>query len=656
MPEKAGELLTALVELAFLESSGREAGEEHFQFRHTTFLEFLAAKHVASSLNRDGWSPAEVDAWHPASGWQKVKAGHLLDAQAFEPAWEPIIVFIAGLMKEPLPLFEILADRKKDDLYRHRLGLLCRCFRALYASEQATMSRAMEPVFEEILRIAKRCEHDDAGHRKPWLDWIEILAQSPTAIERLCAGLLRLDGRYRGWTVSGKVQELLERVLVRGRVPASVVEAIARLGESAERQWGVNTLRLALSLAEDQQRRELVARFLDLVLRPDTDNSLKVRIAEALAIFGDDSSAVQGGELLISLAQSGSSESRAAIDALPELLQTKLAPVAAPILVDNLLNPSKASGTGNQYSPFWLAWKLIGKAKDEPRNPWSAMFLAIILFADREEDRLKLWAAQVLAQRSEHHLKELGLETLKELVQAKRSHAWVYAARWLVENGPSEVAAKARATLFAEAADHGSDHQHEATAELLNMGAISPIGEPIEDVVREAVLRELATHGQKYGSRLHVSAPGVPPGNIDQELFADNPAAVIRVLHTFRGPSPYFRERDDPNEEKRRERSWNALLLRGTRYWPDVLRCSIQSANEGVSTDLGALSIIVHAANGSDLLALLRKTMERMPVSSGARPELLEELYERGWRLRFRGRRIEVLRRGREEPRADFGF
>ena len=84
------------------------------------------------------------------------------------------------------------------------------------------------------------------------------------------------------------------------------------------------------------------------------------------------------------------------------------------------------------------------------------------------------------------------------------------------------------------------------------MGVVDPLGGPIRNEVHEAVVQKLKEYGRKYGSRLHVSVPGVPKGNVDLELFADNPAAVIKLLHTFNGPSPYLRDRDDPNEEERR--------------------------------------------------------------------------------------------------------
>jgi len=354
--------------------------------------------------------------------------------------------------------------------------------------------------------------------------------------------------------------------------------------------------------------------------------------------------------MLISLAQDESFafENRdRAVNALVSLLETSLAPIAAPVLVNNLLNPSSRHH-------FWLAWRIIGKAEKEPDSPWPTVFLAIILFADREDDqRLNLWSAQVLSSRSQPSLRDMGLQALWDLTQSKHSHAWVYAARWLVEHGPRELAKKAREALFDAATSHERDRRLEATAELLAMGTIDPLGGPIQSVVSEAVLRELEEHGQRYGSRLHVSGPGTPKGNVDLELFADNPAAVIKLLHTFHGPSPYLRDGGDPNEEKKEMRHWNAMLLHGTRYWPEVLRCSIQAVNEGADPDRdGALGIMLFGASGSDLLDLLRKTVAMGNSGARTRHYLLEELTERGWRFRFRGRRIEVLRKGREEPGA----
>jgi hypothetical protein len=268
--------------------------------------------------------------------------------------------------------------------------------------------------------------------------------------------------------------------------------------------------------------------------RPETSEELKVRLAEAVAMFGDTTASGNAGERLISLAQNESGQfnnSERAVMALVSLLDTGLAPIAAPVLVSNLLNPSSRHH-------FWLAWRIIGKAEKEPNNLWSAVFLSIILFSDREDDqRLKLWSAQVLTKHSKPHLRDLGLMTLWDMTRSRDSHSWVYAARWLVEHGPSELANKARKALFDEATNQGSDERRVVTAELLEMGAIDPLGKPIQNVIHETVLRELEEYGRKYGSRLHVSVPGVPKENVDLELFADNPAAVIKQ---FLSQDPVF--------------------------------------------------------------------------------------------------------------------
>lgn len=644
----AAKQLSRIVEIGLLVPCAPDSGLEHFEFAHSTFRDFLAASHIAAASNHDGWDKAEVESWQTDSGWSMVNVRQMLDTHAFEPTWQSLVVFIAGLLKDPLCLLQILADRRKDDLYRHRFGLLCRCYRALSASRQLDIAPRIEFVFEEVLRVAKRCEHDDTAHRKPWLEWAEMLLPSAGGAERLCRRLLTLNGRYHGWAVSLKVLDLLDRVLMRGKVSPSVVETIAEVGVHDEHHWGVNTARLALRIAEEGHRQELVSRFMRILENPDSPDRIKIRLAEAVATTADATASIRAGELLIAFAQDDSlafEHSEKAVNGLVSLLETSLAPIAAPLLVNHLLNPSSRH-------QFWLAWRIIGKAEIKPMNPWSAVFLGITLFADREDDRrLKLWSGQVLAKHSQPTLRNLGLRILLELALEKKSHSWVHAARWLVENGPAELAENARAVLLAEASNPMSDHRQVAMAELLEMGAVDPDGGPIRDAVREAVLRELEEHGEKYGSRLHVSVPGTPRGNVDLELFADNPAVVIKLLHTFNGPSFYLRDGDDPNEEKKRMRHWNAKLLQGTRYWPEVLKCSKQIADKCENPWLdGAFGIVVYAASGSELVGLLRKAFTRGRRDIKTRQYLLEELNERGWRLSLHGRQVEVLRKGREEP------
>lgn len=648
--EHATALLSRAMTVGVLVPSASPGDDVHVEFAHPTLRDFLVATHLASQVNRDGWEKAVVEVFRADSGWCLVSVSSILDAEAFDPNWQPVLEFVAGLMNEPLALLNVLADRRRDDHYRHRLGVFCRCYRSLSSSRQSSIASTIAPVFEEVVRIAKRCEHDDEGHRRPWLDWAELLLPSVAGAGALCGALLALQGRYHGWAVSLKVLELFERVLARETVPPSVVELIARVAERDEHQWGANTARLALRLADDSLRGRLVLRFLDVLDASETASAVKVRLAEAIATAGAGGASTRAAEALIRLAQDGSLPfdiSDKAIHGLVALFDTNMAPIAAPLLVNHLLNPSSSHH-------FWLAWRIIGKAETAANSPWSGVFLAIILFSDREDDqRLKLWSAQVLSKHSQLHLRELGEATLLTVAQEKKSHSWAHAARWLVESGPAELAAKGRAALLAEAGNPESENRLVATAELLEMGAIDPRGGPIQDALREAVLRELDEHGRQYGSRLHATAPGVPPGNLDSELFADNPEVVIKLLHTFNGPSFYIRDRDDPNEETRRMRYWKARLLFGTRYWDDVMRSSFEAVNEGADPDRGeAWSIVLFAATGTALVDLLRTSMKPGRAAKRERELLLEELYERGWRLRFRLRQVEVLRKGLEAPRS----
>jgi hypothetical protein len=189
------------------------------------------------------------------------------------------------------------------------------------------------------------------------------------------------------------------------------------------------------------------------------------------------------------------------------------------------------------------------------------------------------------------------------------------------------------------------------------MGAISPLGEPIQDAIHQAVLHELREHGEQYGTRLHVSVPGIAEKDMDMILFQENPAAVIKVLHTFRGPKMYRRKgRHGDGMEK--DRHWKGRLLVGTRFWPKVLATAVDCLKTSGAKPEEELGIAVFGATGSDLVAILQITFlttrgrERM----WRLREILYELNQRGWRLRLHGRQIEVLRKGQEEPRADAAF
>jgi predicted NACHT family NTPase len=93
-----------------------------YLFLHLTFQEFLAARHLAQHINHHGWTKPL-----PLGEEGKGAAQDFVDRMAWLPAWQGVIVLLAGNLNDPLPLLEMLADESKDDLFRHRLAVAALC-------------------------------------------------------------------------------------------------------------------------------------------------------------------------------------------------------------------------------------------------------------------------------------------------------------------------------------------------------------------------------------------------------------------------------------------------------------------------------------------------------------------------------------------------
>jgi hypothetical protein len=95
-----------------------------YLFLHLTFQEFLTARYLAARINPAGWEKAAL----PAEGQEKgLPVKEFLDRKAWLPAWQEVIVLLAGNLNDAAPLLEMLADEGKDDLLRHRLALAALC-------------------------------------------------------------------------------------------------------------------------------------------------------------------------------------------------------------------------------------------------------------------------------------------------------------------------------------------------------------------------------------------------------------------------------------------------------------------------------------------------------------------------------------------------
>lgn len=88
-------------------------------FLHRTFHEYLTACHLACKLE-----PSEQE-----KGQENISkhCWKLVDKKAWHPAWQEVIILLAGKLNNPVPLLKLLASRRKDDYFRHRLALAFLC-------------------------------------------------------------------------------------------------------------------------------------------------------------------------------------------------------------------------------------------------------------------------------------------------------------------------------------------------------------------------------------------------------------------------------------------------------------------------------------------------------------------------------------------------
>jgi hypothetical protein len=105
------ELMGEWLEAGIVLEAGWERGEMRLAFLHRSFVEYLAGLALARRLERD-W-----DKW-----------ADFVDRKAWHPAWREALVFTGWALKEEVlkRLVDLLADSKRDDHFRHRLGLALR--------------------------------------------------------------------------------------------------------------------------------------------------------------------------------------------------------------------------------------------------------------------------------------------------------------------------------------------------------------------------------------------------------------------------------------------------------------------------------------------------------------------------------------------------
>jgi hypothetical protein len=104
-----------LLESGILVGAGlRDGVETQFSFAHRSLLEYLVARNLNEEVN-------DVK----AGGWMKTEP--FIDKKSWHPAWQEVVVFLSGLLEDPVPLLALLANKETDDFTRQRLCLAGRC-------------------------------------------------------------------------------------------------------------------------------------------------------------------------------------------------------------------------------------------------------------------------------------------------------------------------------------------------------------------------------------------------------------------------------------------------------------------------------------------------------------------------------------------------
>ncbi len=114
-------------------------------FLHRTFHEYLAARALAQRAQAEGWEAIEV----------------LLDRKAWRPAWQEVIVLLAGQLADPVPLLRLLADGRRDDLFRHRLALAALCLTEIPAAVPDPLSA--DGIATEVLTVWVKHAREGTG-------------------------------------------------------------------------------------------------------------------------------------------------------------------------------------------------------------------------------------------------------------------------------------------------------------------------------------------------------------------------------------------------------------------------------------------------------------------------------------------------------------
>jgi HEAT repeat protein len=131
----AAELMKRLLRTRILIKGGVSVadGAPQYSFVHRTVLEFLAAKYMASVVEKQGWEAAQIEMAEKRS---VVSLISVIDRKSWLPAWSATIVLLSGCLGRRAEALVGSLWGGRRDVARHRPALALQCLAEVNAEER----------------------------------------------------------------------------------------------------------------------------------------------------------------------------------------------------------------------------------------------------------------------------------------------------------------------------------------------------------------------------------------------------------------------------------------------------------------------------------------------------------------------------------------
>jgi len=129
---KPGKVIERMLEAGVLVRMSDGNGAP-LMFLHQTFHEYLTALHLANLADAKGWSAIR----------------EIVEAWSWEPERDVILTLLAGLLNDPAPLLDHLADAATDGYFRGRLALAGHCLGEIAKGKRPGLASRIEGILRE---------------------------------------------------------------------------------------------------------------------------------------------------------------------------------------------------------------------------------------------------------------------------------------------------------------------------------------------------------------------------------------------------------------------------------------------------------------------------------------------------------------------------